>query len=189
MKHCKSFSLGILFVLFGLSSCVDEISNTIETDPYFDLKGFVEENIQKVDNVEVAKVSQIQEEKKEVKVVYSIKDWEEEFSIFKEADINKASMLQSYKTTTSDEGLTHEALPNSKEKVKFVKVTYDDGAVSSVSIKIEDDNLFYSTTTLAAIYIDNATKLFDHYSIETTQKIWFLDENNMKIEGTIVAKD
>ena len=187
MKKNKSFPFGIIFIaIFGLFSCVGEISNAIEKDPYFDLKGFVEENIQKVDSVEVAKISQIQEEEKEVNVVYSIKDWEEEFSIFKEADINKASMLQSYKTTTSDNLFTHEAPPNSKEKVKFVKVTYEEGAVSSVSIKIEDDNLFYSTTTLAAIYIDKDTKLIDHYSIETTQKIWFLDKNDMKIEGAIV---
>lgn len=187
MKHCKSFSFGIiLIVLFGLSSCVDEISNTVETEPYFDLKGFIDENIQKVDKVEVNKTSQIQGEEKEVKVVYSIKEWEEEFSIFKEADINKASMLQSYKTSTTDDLLIHELKPKSKEKVKYIKVTYDNGVVSSVSIKIADDNLFYASTTLAEIYIDSSTKLMDHYSIETSQKIWFLDENNMKIQGTIV---
>lgn len=187
MKGNKSFSFGIILIVWlGLSSCVDEISNTIETDPYFDLKGFVEENIQKVDNVDVAKTSQIQGEEKEVEAVYSIKEWEEEFSIFKEADINKTSMLKSYKTTTSDDLLTHELLPNSKEKVKYIKVTYDNGSVSSVSIKIADDNLFYASTTLAEIHIDSSTKLIDHYSIETSQKIWFLDENNMKIQGTIV---
>lgn len=189
MKHSKSFSFGILILaIFGLFSCVGEISNEIDQDPYFDLKGFVEENIQKLDSVQVAKVSQVQGDQKEVTVVYSKQDWEEEFSIFKEADINKASMLQSYKTTSSDELLVHEALPDSKEKVKYIKVAYDNGSVSSVSIKIEDDNLFYSTTTMAAIYVNNATKLIDKYAIETTQKIWFLDENDMKIEGKIVTK-
>ncbi|RAI94793.1 hypothetical protein [Algoriphagus yeomjeoni] len=187
MKQTKSFSFGIIFLaVFGLFSCVGEISTAIEEDPYFDLKGFVEENIQKLDSVEVTKVSQIQEEENEVSVVYSIQDWEEEFSVFKEADINKASMLQSYKTSISDDLLTHEALPKSKEKVKYIKVTYENDAVSSVSIKIADDNLFYSTTTLASIYIDTSTKLIDRYSIETSQKIWFLDENDMKIKGTIV---
>ncbi|SFU09525.1 hypothetical protein SAMN04489724_3906 [Algoriphagus locisalis] len=187
MKHHKSFSFGIiLIVLFGFSSCVDEISNNMETDPYFDLKGFIEEHIQKVDKAEVTKTSQIQGEEKEVEVIYSKKDWEEELSIFKDADINKASMLQSYKTSKSDDLLVHEALPKSKEKVKYIKVTYENGAVSSVSIKIADDNLFYASTTLAEIHINSSTKLMEHYSIQTSQKIWFLDENNMKIQGKIV---
>ena len=186
MKQQKSFSFGIIFiVVFGLFSCVDEVSTSIETDPYFDLKGFIEEHILQFDSVQVTKTSQIQGEEKEVKVIYSKEDWEEELSIFKEADINKASMLQSYKTSQSDDLLIHEALPKSKEKVKYIKVAYENGIVSSVSIKIADDNLFYSSSTLAEIYIDHSTQLIDRYSISSSQKIWFLDENNMIIKGSV----
>jgi hypothetical protein len=189
MKQIKSFSFSILFLAsIGLFSCEDESTNAQEKTPYFDLKGFIEKNIQDVDSVEVIKESEIQGEEKQVTVVYSIKDWDEEFGIFKEADINKTSLLQDYETTTSSDMLTHELLPNSKSKVKYIKVTYSEDEVSSVSIKIADDNLFYTTTTLAEIYMDNSTNLIDHYAIETTQKIWFLDENNMKIEGKIVPK-
>ncbi|MEB2779032.1 hypothetical protein U3A58_01410 [Algoriphagus sp. C2-6-M1] len=189
MKHHQRFSYGILLLaVFGQFSCVDESTNTPEKEPYFDLKGFIEEKIQEIDSLEVTKVSEIQGEKKQVTVTYSIKDWEEEFAIFKEADINNASQLQSYQTTSTDDLLAHELLPKTKGKVKYIKVTYKEEDVSSVAIKIADDNLFYSSTTLADIYINNATNLIDHYSIETTQKIWFLDANDMKIQGTIVPK-
>lgn len=185
MKYIKP--LGILFlVVLGLFSCAEETTNSLEEAPYFDLKGFIAEKIQEVDGVEVSKVSRIQGEEKKVEVSYSIKDWVEELGIFIEADINNSSLLQSYETTSSDTELAHELFPNSKGKVKYIKVTFSEDEVSSVSIKIADDNLFYSTTTLAEIYMNNATHLIDHYSIETTQKIWFLDPNNMKIQGTIV---
>jgi|GEM_PF-273865 len=189
MNQIKGLSFGILFLgSLGLFSCVNESTNALEKQPYFDLEGFIEEKIQEIDNVEVAKTSQIQGDEKQATVVYSIKNWEEEFGIFKEADINKTSLLQSYETKSSNDSLTHELFPKTKGKVKYIKVTYFEDEVSSVAIKIADDNLFYSSTTLADIYMNNATKLIDHYSIETTQKIWFMDANNMKIQGKIVAK-
>ncbi|MEP0712627.1 hypothetical protein [Algoriphagus sp.] len=175
-----------LLVVFGLFSCVAESTKTPETLPYFDLKGFIEETIQKADGKTVSKTSHIQGEAKEVEVTYSIENWEEELSIFKDADINTSAMLQSYQTTSSDDKLVHELLPDAKAKVKYIQVTYEGEDVSSVSIMIADDNMFYSSTTLAEIYINNSTHLIDHYTIESTQKIWFLDENNMKIQGSIV---
>jgi len=187
MKHHKSFSFGILFLaVFGLSSCVEEGASTLDMTPYFDLKGFIKEKIQEVDSVKVSKQSAIQGIEKQTTLVYSIKNWQEEFDVFTEADINKASSFQSYKTTSSDEMLTHELLPNSKGKVKYIKVAYAGKEVSSISIKIADENLFYTTSTLAELYINNTTNLIDHYSIHTTQKIWFMDANDMRIQGELV---
>lgn len=187
MKHYQRFSFGILFLaVFGLLSCVENVTSTLDKTPYFDLKGFIKEKIQEVDSMTVNKLSQIQGEEKHTTLVYSIKNWEEEFDIFTEADINKASSLQSYSTTSSEEMLTHELLPKSKGKVKYIKVTYVGDEVSSISIKIADENLFYTTSTLAELYINSANHLIDHYSIHTTQKIWFMDANDMKIQGAIV---
>ncbi len=189
MNYHKSLSFGIFFLLItGLFSCVGESTGTIESTPYFDLKGFIEEKIQEVDSVEVLKISEIQGEENLASLIYSIQDWTEEFSIFKDADINKASMLQSYRTTKSDDLLAHELLPKAKGKLKYLKVSYSNGEVSRVSIKIAEDNLFYSATTLAEINLNPITHLIETYSIQTSQKIWFLDENNMKIKGTVVEK-
>lgn len=189
MKHTKSFSLGTFFLAsFILFSCVDESSSSLEKSSYFDLKGFIATHIQEIDSVEVIKDSEIQGEAKQATVIYSAKDWEDEFSLFKEADINKSSLVQSYETTSTDEMLSHKLLPNGRNKVKYITVTYSEGQVSSVSIKIADDNLFYSSTTLGEIYMNKFTNLIDRYVIETSQKIWFLDRNDMKIEGKIIPK-
>ncbi|WPR75039.1 hypothetical protein [Algoriphagus sp. NG3] len=189
MTHQKALPFGILFLfVVGLYSCAGESAGTIETTPYFDLKGFIEEKIQEVDSVEVLKISEVQGEENQTSMVYSIQDWKEEFSIFKDADINKPSMLQSYKTTKSDDQLLHELLPNAKGKLKHLKVAYSNSEVSQVSIKIAEDNLFYSATTLAEINLNSITHLIENYSFQTSQKIWFLDENNMRIKGTVVKK-
>ncbi|PZX46919.1 hypothetical protein [Algoriphagus chordae] len=186
MKQIKGLSFGILFLaIFGLFSCAGESSNKLEELPYFDLKGFIEMKIQEIDSVNVIKVSRIQGEEKKATVVYSTKDWEEEFSVFTDADINKTSLIDSYDTEVSNATLKHELFPTATGNVKYIKITYFEDQVSSISIKMADENLFYNSTTLAEIYMNNATKLIDHYSIETTQKIWFMDANNMRIQGAI----
>ncbi|MDR7128637.1 hypothetical protein J2X69_000969 [Algoriphagus sp. 4150] len=186
MKHYKSFSFGILFLtVFGLFSCVDETTNALEKQPYFDLKGFIESKIQEIDSVEVIKISQVQGEETQTQLTYAIKDWQEEFGIFTEADINKASLLESYETESSDDSLTHKLYPKSKGKVKYIKVMYSSDEISSISIKVAEKNLFYTSTTLAELYMNNESNLIDRYSIETTQKIWFLDANKMKILGEL----
>ena|SRR5690606_27236191 len=186
MKQFNRSSIGILFLsIFGLFSCVNESSNTLENDPYFDLRGFIEEKIQEVDGIEVRKDSKIQGEEKQADVIFFSKDWDDELKVFTDADINRVSLLQSYDTTSSDELLTHELLPKAEGKVKLIKVTYFEDEVSSVSIKIAEKNLFYTSTTLADLYMNNATHQIDHYSIETTQKVWFMEENYMKIKGEV----
>ncbi len=185
MKHFNSSAI-LFLAAFVLFSCEVETLDTLEKEPYFDLKGFIEEKIQEVDGAQVSKTSEIQGEQKQVDVTYSLNDWEKEFNIFTDADINKPSPIQAYETTSSADSLVHQLLPNSNEKVKYIKVSYHEGEVSSVSIKVADDNLFYSTTTVAKIFLDKTTFLLDHYSIETDQKIWFMDANNMKIQGEIV---
>ncbi|WP_339750848.1 hypothetical protein [Algoriphagus aquimarinus] len=188
MKQIKGLSFGILFLsLIGLFSCVNESANSLETLPYFDLKGFIESKTQEVNGVEVVKDSQIKGEKNQTTVIYTTEDWKEELKIFTDADINRTSLLQSYETTTSDDMLSHELLPNSKGNVKYIKVTYFEDEVSSVSIKIAEENMFYTSTTVAEIYMNKSTKLVDHYTIGTTQKIWFVDANDMKIQGKIVS--
>ncbi|WP_192347577.1 hypothetical protein [Algoriphagus sp. Y33] len=187
MKHYKSFSFGILFLtFFGLFSCEDKTTNTQEKQPYFDLKGFIAMKIQEIDSMEVIKVSQVQGVENQTNVIYSIQDWEEEFGLFTAADINKSSLLQSYQTESSTDSLTHTLYPKSEGKVKYIKILYSNDEVSSVSIKVAEENLFYTSTTLAELYMDSVSNVVDHYSIETTQKIWFLDANKMKIRGEIV---
>lgn len=189
MKTTLRFSSGILLVLFlGFFSCAGPSSGELAILPYFDLKGFIETKIKDIDGAEVLKVSRIQGKEVKKTVVYSIEDWKEELDVFIQADINKASLVNSYDTRIEKGILIHELLPDADGKVKYIKVDSTTKEVRSISIKMSEDNLFYSSMTLAELYLNSATFKIDHYSIETTQKIWFLAPNNMKITGVVKPK-
>jgi len=180
-----------IHLIFGLLiwaafSCVShEEGKKLEELPYFNLRGFMDLELAKLDGAEVTKLSEIDREKTTVEKTYSLKEWKEEFEAFYSADINTPAMALSYSTETEGEYLIHRLLPDTKGKVKEIKIKYIKEYPTSVSIKTADKNLFFSTTTIADFYMNLATEKVDHYTIETTQKVWFLDPTHIKISGVV----
>lgn len=184
MKFWKYSSLGLLFIL--LFSCVaEEGKKTMEELPYFNLSGFIDVEIAKLDSVTVTKTSSINGEEKTVELTYSKEDWKEEFTAFYRADINTPSLARAYSTDTQYEYLIHKLLPDAKGKVKEIKIKYTRDYPSSITFHMRDENLFYSTSTFGEFHLNLATNMLDHYSIETTQKVWFLKPTNIKLAGII----
>lgn len=175
-----------IFVIF--CSCGELSKTEQEKMPYFDLKGFVKMEAEKLDGSEAILTSRVQGvENRETKTLTK-KQWLEAFDTFIQADINKPALYLSYDTKVKNNILTHSLFEDADEKVKEIKLTYIDDKVVAATLKSSENNLFYSTSTLAEMYINNHTKKVDHYSIETTQKIWFLAPSNIKIMGTIREK-
>jgi hypothetical protein len=162
-----------------------EEGKKMETLPYFNLSGFLDVEIAKIDSVTVVKTSRLNGEEKTVEVVYSAEDWKEEFLAFYRADINTPSLARAYSTDTKYEYLIHELLPNEKGKVKEIKIKYTRDYPSSITFHSQEENLFYSTSTLGEFHLNLSTNKLDHYSIETTQKVWFLDPTNIKVLGIV----
>ena len=157
----------------------------MEKLPYFDLKGFMDLEIAKLEGVTVTKISRINGQEKTSELVLSTQEWKEELQAFYEADINKPSLALSYSTDAHYEYLIHELLPNEKGKVKEIKIKYNNNYPSSITFRIKDENLFFSTATLGEFYLNQLTQKLDHYSIETTQKVVFLKPTNIKISGVV----
>jgi len=180
-----------IHLIFGLLiwaafSCVShEEGKKLEELPYFNLKGFMDLELAKLDGAEVTKLSEIDGEETTVEKTYSLKEWKEEFEAFYSADINTPAMALSYSTETEGEYLIHRLLSDTKGKVKEIRIKYIKEYPTSVSIKTADKNLFFSTTTVADFYMNMATEKVDHYTIETTQKVWFLDPTHIKISGVV----
>lgn len=187
MKYsvCSSFRWMIIGLALGIFSCTEPAKTTLEEKPYFDLKGFVETQADTLDGAKVSKRSKVQDREETVATTYGREDWEEEFEVFTQADINTPSSLDSYLTSQVGPVLSHELKPKAKSKVKYIKVHYDGDKVQRIELRVAEDNLFYSSETLAEIVMNPETDLIDHYSIETSQKIWFLEPNDMRIEGVV----
>lgn len=180
------------YLIFGLLiwaafSCVSgEEGKKMEKLPYFNLKGFLDLELAKLDGAEVAKISQINGVEILVEKKYSLKDWKEEFDAFYSADINSPSLAFSYSTETETEYLIHRLLPEEKGKVKEIKIKYLKEYPSSISFKMSDENLFFSSSTSGEFHMNLATNKLDQYSVETTQKVWFLKPTTIKISGAVI---
>lgn len=187
MKLKTSFIFGLL--IWAAFSCIShEDGKRMEELPYFNLKGFMDLELAKLDGEEVTKISEIDGEETTVQKTYSLKEWKEEFEAFYSADINTPAMALSYSTEREDEYVIHRLLPDTKGKVKEIRIKYINEYPTSVSIETADKNLFFSTTTTADFYMNLATEKLDHYTIETTQKVWFLDPTHIKISGAVRGK-
>lgn len=184
MKFRSYLILSVL--VFAFFACVSgEESKEMEQLPYFNLSGFFDVEIAKIDGASVIKTSRINGEEKTVELVYSAADWKEEFLAFYQADINSPSLARAYSTDTKYEYLIHELLPEEKGRVKDIKIKYTRDYPSSITFRSREENLFFSTSTYGEFHLNLATNKLDHYSIETTQKVWFMKPTNIKVSGIV----
>lgn len=183
----KYLFICLVALVLGVTSCTKGENNQSELSvlPYFDLKGYMEGAIKGLDQASVTKLSRVNGKETQVEVQLSEEQWREELDIFFEADINKPSLVQAYDTEVKNEYLIHNLLPDAKGDVKNITVSIIDDKVHLLTVKIEKENIFYNSVTNAELYISKVTEKIDHYSIETTQKIWFLKPNNIKIMGAL----
>ena len=183
MKQINYFAVLLFGMVLGCSPTTE--GPALEKLPYFDLKSFINLELSKIEGDSVLKTSEINGEEQVVDLNYTSKEWKEEFSAFYEADINVPSLASSYSTRTTPDQLIHELLPEAKGKVKELTIRYVQNYPAWVTFKIKDENLFYSSTTLGELFMNQATGKIDHYKLETTQKVLFLSPTHIKISGFI----
>ena len=179
--------LYISFLLLGavLACAPTKEELALEKLPYFDLKGFLDLEISKLAGDSVLKTSEIKGEEQIVDLKYASAQWKEEFAAFYEADINVPSLATAYGTRTTPDQLIHELLPEAEGKVKEISIRYVQNYPAWVIFRLKDENMFYQSTTLGEIFMNQATGKIDHYEIETTQKVLFLSPTHIKIAGII----
>lgn len=183
MKLKNIFAILLLGITLACSPNQQEPA--LEKLPYFDLKSFINLELSKIEGDSVLKTSVINGEEQVADLVYTSEDWKEELAAFYEADINVPALATAYSTRTTPDQLIHELLPESKGKVKELSIRYVQNYPSWVTFKIKDENLFYSTTTLGELFMNQATGKIDQYKLETTQKVLFLSPTHIKISGFI----
>jgi hypothetical protein len=183
MKIKQYFSFLLLGAVLACAPTKEEPA--LEKLPYFDLKGFINLEISKIEGDSVLKTSEINGEKQTEELLYTPKDWKEEFASFYQADINVPSLATAYNTRTTPDQLIHELLPEAKGKVKDITIRYVQNYPVWVTFRLKDENMFYQSTTLGEIFLNQSARKIDHYKIETTQKVLFLSPTHIKIAGIV----
>ncbi len=183
----RFFKTAFLWLFLGAAfSCVTSSEkDKLEKLPYFDIKGFLDLELGKLDSTSVLKTSRINGEERTEEVTYTIQDWKEELDYFYRADINIPSLSLSYSTETKSDYLIHKLLPDSQGKVKEIAIRYFQNYPASISFKMKEENMFFFYSTSGEFYMNQSTGKLDHYAIETTQKVLFLKPKNIKISGLL----
>lgn len=186
MKFQNLFLVLLAFAFYACGPDLEKKQSQMEVLPYFDLSGLIDKEVSELpDSVLVSKGTRVNGDQKFADVVLSREDIAKELEIFKEADINKPTFALSYETQVKGRYLIHELKDGEKGKLKTMTVTYGNDEVTGLTIKMKEENIFYSSTTIASLYLSARGFNLDHYSIETTQKIRWMDPNNMKISGVL----
>ncbi|HAH36432.1 MAG TPA: hypothetical protein DEQ87_13145 [Algoriphagus sp.] len=180
----------LAFLISSLTSCENTPGiapvGEMEVLPYYDLKGFVLQEIEKMDSSnQVSKITRINGEEKRSDVTFSKEDWKEELDAFLEADINKPSLATSFTTEIKGDILIHQAKPEAKTTIKEIQVRIVDDKPVWLRFRGAKESIFYTSYINGGIYMNAFTDKIDHYELESTQKIWFLSPNNMKIQGAV----
>jgi hypothetical protein len=181
----------ILILLTGwLSSCESKeealLKNPVQIDQYFPISQFVNEQISLLDGRSVSKQVVMNGESHQVEQVLYERDWREEFDWFIQSDINKASLAGAYHTEEIGNTTRHTLKPGEKGVLQQLEVIYEGSQVKEIRMLSSRENTFYASNA-SSIITTGEDGLISTYHIESTQKVWFLNPNNLTVTGEIKA--
>lgn len=185
----KQLQLLLTFMVLGLFSmsqisCSAPDSNT-KGDTYYDWEGFLQGAIHDLKTrPKMVQKSIFLGDKQEEKVIKSM-NWEKEWAVFLEADLNKPAYQLSYDNLSEDGLIWYSAKIGEKVPVKAFKMHLDAiGRPLQVEIIVSQSNfLFESSKKLNMNIIDGHVET---YSIEGNQKIRFLEPTTYRLMGVIL---
>ncbi|MFC5282133.1 hypothetical protein [Pedobacter alpinus] len=171
----KFFYLFIIVILFsGCNSCNEP--TTRKQIYYFDLQAYFGEQAVLLKNKSIVKT--VAKNKVAEKQNLIISNWEQEFSLFTESDINKAAWKDSYTKDSTANKIKYTA----KEvdlRVRSIEINLQNLKPSKITIVNQGDNYLYHTTDTLTYIPDSL------YQIKKHQKVILLGLNNYVITGLI----
>jgi len=167
-----------LFVFaLALFSCKRKQEEQVNTSLlYFDVKGYFEKEALRLKKNNPIIIKEVSINGATEAKTIKIKDWLNEFSIFIDADINKASWRGSFiaKKTSDTELYTSS---NKRIKVKSVYIQKEQNKIKGIQIIISNKNILYTSNDTLSYYPNRL------YEIKKQQKIKLLKLKSYKVTG------
>lgn len=172
----KTLLNSLYLILFLFSSC-SQVENTESTDLiYFDIKGYFLNEATKLTSRKSAVLKEVNKNEQKERKTILIKDWEKEFDLFIESDINKPSWTSSYNVESNGDTTLYQALVP-ELRTRMIQVIKDGSKIKSISIKNESLNRLYKSYESLSYFPDSI------YVIEKEQQVRFLGENKYRVTG------
>lgn len=188
--HYRFLTIVAAVFLFSLVSCRQEETRDDAPKVYYDLKGFIENQIEYLNEKkpEVSKTA-ILGSKREASKTREV-DWKKELELFVQADINKPSYRQSYEMVQN--GPLHyeyRLKPGNDLPVAYLKIDTDSILKQPLRVEalIRASNKVYNSekkVVLNAAKHDNLVEV-NSYEVDGYQKLIFVEKKVFSIHGQI----
>ena len=179
----------VVIILF-LISCDNASDSQHQAKKFYDLKGFIEGQIVKLDSEKpvVLKVMEIGADRNQLSTKNI--DWKKELELFSQADINKPAYSQSYSVIRSD-SLNFEYVMKQGENlpVRYLKIQLNEAGGVPVKIEalLKSENKLYRSEKkihLRCLVKGNSTQLVS-YDISGFQKLAIMQEKPFSIQAEV----
>lgn len=160
----------------ALASCTPKEQETKHAKSYFDLEGYFKKEAARLQkaNPAISKTVMVGGQSETRKI--TIANWEKEFDLFIQADINKAAWHGSFKATAVN-GTQVYTSQNAKVPVKKLEVRFRNNKVSAIRIFVRNTNDLYTSNDSISYYPDSL------YQIKKTQQIRLSADKKYEITG------
>ncbi|PIY10895.1 MAG: hypothetical protein COZ18_05140 [Flexibacter sp. CG_4_10_14_3_um_filter_32_15] len=187
-SYSLTLCCAFLFFVFGISSCIPpDVKGTADTQ-FFDLKGFLDNQINSLEKREVTitKKTILQGQKSE-QTIKKI-DWKDEFAFFYSADINTPQLRDRYKIEKTPQKWTFKTEEGNlivKEMQIFFDKENDDSFenVKEVLIIQKDKNNLYENDRTLIIKVNKG--LLESYSIKGSEDVILNEKQEFLVEGIV----
>lgn len=179
------------FIIWGFASvfmaCSNEAVEKQNPELYFDIKAFMEQQITLLDSLQPELRKSVKgEEARSLKSV----NWQTEFKLFLDANINRQIFEGLYSVEESkEEGkyVTSYQTQKAGLKTRFIKVIFDPSQtkVERIEVQTEKSNMLYESKNTLIIVCENNTQIKE-YSIQGYQHTAFGTDTDYEIKGEIL---
>ncbi len=195
MKQFSHYLTAFLFFVFSISSCIPpDVKGTADTQ-FFDLKGFLDNQITSLEKLEekgitITKKTILQGQKSE-QTLKKI-DWKDEFAFFYSSDINTPQLRDRYKMEKSLQKWTFKT-DEENLIVKEMQITFNDNNneeaeisfknVKEILIIQKDKNNIYENDRILTIKAKEG--ILESYSIKGSEDVILNEKQEFLVEGII----
>lgn len=186
----KASSFFLIWILFVSCSNEDKTSESGQEKVFFDLKGFVEQQIDVLNRTKPSVVKNVAMGQARNQLKTKDIDWAKELELFIQADLNKPALKQSY-TIQRPDSLTYLYISKEKDRlpVQELKIVLDSpsGLPIQINATLKSENKLYSSAKVLEMYSEKQLDgiHIKKYKISGFQKLAFMDAKPFEVEVTL----
>ncbi|WP_233854343.1 hypothetical protein [Dyadobacter sp. CY326] len=190
IKSSTQLSCLLLVICLSLSAC--DKAGTVDNEPkvYYDLKGFIDNQITYLNEIKPKVAKKVTLNGKEESQQETQIDWKKELELFAQADINKPAYAKSYTVTKSDSSVFEYKLKAGENlPVRYLMIKVDSATQQPVRVKaiVQSENRIYKSQRNIELACTRKNNLVEvsSYTIQGYQKLVLMDAKTFNVTAKI----